>query len=534
MSNSIQYWIQLIRNLLSLDQSSMRFKKYLSQRGQIETNESDALILIEFEQSPENVLGLSIFLPTLLESMPSKPIAYHLAKYKKLRKCLKSLQFRFSTTFKLIGPSLILGDLTNTGTDEFSHHEWQTIQTPEDLETFEYAGIRIGDLIYDEYLAKSNMHTVILSDPQLREIFFNAISTLQWWVDLSNTKTINAIIVSHDVYLYGIPARLGIARDIPVFLVSTSEIIRLNKLYPRVGSDIPRYPQLFLEQDANIKSKGLIVAKSNMQNRIHGVGPSDLYYFPLVAFSGVHSQTHYLKVNGRRRILIAAHDFYDSPHGGQIHFYPDFFLWLCALSEISHSLDYDWYIKTHPYLRGRGREILTSFVSKNSNFQLLPSEVSHNQIVSEGVDLVLTVYGTIATEYPLFGIQVMNASSCNPHAAYDFSFTPSSREEYEFYLKNLDLIPPIKNQDQIYEYYFMRHLLPLRNWLFPDDERYKKETGFGLNPMTRKIYDYYLFTENKTPLSKIQYAMKNFLRSDAYQLGRSHFETKIETSSDSV
>ena len=84
MSNSIQYWIQFIRDLLSLDQSSMRFKKYLSQRGQIERNESDALILIEFEQSPENVLGLSIFLPTLLESMPSKPIAYHLAKYNKL------------------------------------------------------------------------------------------------------------------------------------------------------------------------------------------------------------------------------------------------------------------------------------------------------------------------------------------------------------------------------------------------------------------------------------------------------------------
>lgn len=534
MSNSIHYWIQLIRDLLSIDQSSMRFKRYLSQRGQIESNESDSLILIEFEQSPENVLGLSIFLPALLEFMPSKPIAFHLAKYKMLRKCLKRLQFRFSTTFQLIGPSLILGDLTDTGTDELSQHEWETIQTPEDLETFEYAGVRIGDLVYDEYLAKSNMHTVNFSDSQLREIFFNAMATLQWWVDFSNTKTIAAIIVSHDVYLYGIPARLGIARDIPVFLVSTSEIIRLNKLYPRVGSDIPRFPQLFLEQDATVKSKGLKIAKSNIQNRIQGVGPSDLYYFPLVAFSEVQSQTQYLKVNGRRRILIAAHDFYDSPHGGQIHFYPDFFLWLCALSELSHSLDYDWYIKTHPYLRGRGREILTRFVSDNSNFQLLPSEVSHNQIVSEGIDLVLTVYGTIATEYPLFGIQVMNASTCNPHAAYDFSFTPSSREEYEFYLKNLDLIPPVKNQDQIYEYYFMRHLLPLRNWLFPDDERYKKETGFGLNPMTRKIYDYYLFTDNKIPLSKIQSAMKNFLTSDAYQLGRSHFETNVETSSDSV
>ena len=176
-------------------------------------------------------------------------------------------------------------------------------------------------------------------------------------------------------------------------------------------------------------------------------------------------------------------------------------------------------------MRGRGREILAGFVSDNPNFELLPPELSHNQIVSEGIDLVLTVYGTIATEYPLFGIQVMNASAFNPHAAYDFSFTPRNREEYEFYLKNLDAIPPVRNQEKIYEYYFMRHLLPLRNWLFPDDERFRIETGFGLNPMTRNIYDYYLSTDNKKALAEIQTGMTNFLESDAYQISRRHFET---------
>ena len=340
--------------------------------------------------------------------------------------------------------------------------------------------------------------------------------------------------MSHDVYLYGIPVRLAISRGIPVFLVSTGEIIRLNQSYPRVGADIPYYPDIFLKQEKNFRLDGVNIAKEKIHNRINGIGPSDLNYFPLVAFGEVQTEEKYLKVSNRRKILIAVHDFYDSPHGGQIHFYPDFYLWLVKLSEIANQTDYDWYIKTHPYLRGRGREILANFILNNSKFELLPPKVTHNEIISEGIDLVLTVYGTIATEYPLLGVQVLNASKCNPHASYKFSVTPESGDQYESYLKNIDSIPPVGNTEQIYEYYFMRHLLPLRNWVFMDDLRFKIETGFGFNPMTREIYNYFLTTNNLVPVEEIQFAIRNFLDSNSYQLGRSHFKIEVNTSIDNV
>ena len=526
--------VHMFYEVFSLDQNSRQFKKYLRQCFRIKKSKSDSVIMVEFEQSPENVIGLSLFLPILLEKFDSNLVAYQLTTHKGLRKLIKKVQYRFSTTSRLVGNKFIPINFEDSNKSTEYEKLLQKIQSPEEFEIFEHLGIRIGDLVYDEYLAKSNVHTLNLNDILLKEIFIKAIAALDWWIEFISNKSVDAVVVSHDVYLYGIPVRLAISRGIPVFLVSTGEVIRLNQSYPRVGADIPLYPDIFLKQEKDFRIDGINIAKEKIHNRINGIGPSDLNYFPLVAFGEVLNKKKYLKVSNRRKILIAVHDFYDSPHGGQIHFYPDFYLWLLKLSEIANETDYDWYIKTHPYLRGRGREILANFILKNSKFELLPPKVTHNEIISEGIDLVLTVYGTIATEYPLLGVQVLNASKCNPHASYQFSVTPKSRDQYEFYLKNIDSIPPVGNTEQIYEYYFMRHLLPLRNWVFIDDLRYKKETGFGFNPMTRKIYNYFLTTDNLVPVKEIQFALRNFLESSSYQLGRSHFKIDVNTSIDNV
>jgi hypothetical protein len=526
--------VRIIYEVFSLDQNSRKFKKYLCQFSEIKKTKSDSVIMIEFEQSPENVIGLSMFLPILLEKIESNLVAYQVTQHKGLPRLIKKVQYRFSTTSRLIGNKLILISFNDSDKNMKYEEHWRKIQSPEALETFEYLGIRIGDLVYDEYLVKFNTHTLDLADLDLKKTFIKAMASLDWWNEFISNKSVGAVVASHDVYLYGIPVRLAISRGIPVFLVSTSEVIRLNQIYPRVGADIPLYPDIFLKQEKNFRIDGVNIAKEKIHNRINGIGPSDLNYFPLVAFGEVQNEKKYLKVSNRRKILIAVHDFYDSPHCGQIHFYPDFYLWLVKLSEIANETDYDWYIKTHPYLRGRGREILANFVLNNSKFELLPPEVTHNELISEGIDLALTVYGTIATEYPLLGVRVLNASRCNPHASYQFSVTPESRDQYEFYLKNIDFIPPVGNTKQIYEYYFMRHLLPLRNWVFRDDLRYKKETGFGFNPMTRKIYNYFLTTDNLVPVKEIQFALRNFLESSSYQLGRSHFKIDVNTSIDNV
>jgi hypothetical protein len=77
--------------VFSLDQNSRQFKKYLRQSFRIKKSKSDSVIMVEFEQSPENVIGLSMFLPILLEKFDSNLVAYQLTTHKGLRKLIKKV-----------------------------------------------------------------------------------------------------------------------------------------------------------------------------------------------------------------------------------------------------------------------------------------------------------------------------------------------------------------------------------------------------------------------------------------------------------
>jgi hypothetical protein len=109
--------INFISDLLSMDKSSRNFKKYLSENPKLSITNPKSSILIEFEQSPENVLALSIFLPVLLETLNSKLIAFQITKREKISMCFKWIRYRFSTTFKLVGSSLIFVDYSSSETD---------------------------------------------------------------------------------------------------------------------------------------------------------------------------------------------------------------------------------------------------------------------------------------------------------------------------------------------------------------------------------------------------------------------------------
>jgi hypothetical protein len=378
-------------------------------------------------------------------------------------------------------------------------------ETKEELERFVYRNIWIGDLIYDEYLAKHDSPTVDLQDVRLHKIVSQAVDIADWWINLHETTKVEAIIVSHDVYLFGIPARYMACKGIPVYLVSTGGVSKLSEKFFQIGARVIEYPKEFKRLPLATQQKGCELAKNKIHGRLKGV--RDLHYMPVDVFGESDTNEFFLKKTTNKRILIAAHDFYDSPHGGALHFYPDFYEWMNRLGKISEETNYDWYIKTHPFLRGRGREILAEITESFPKLVLLPPNVTH-----------------IATEYPLFGIPVLNASSNNPHQAYNFSITPKNRQEYEFLLRNLELIPRHSIPEEIYEYYFMHNILPIKNWVFLSDEKYKQDTGFGFKPMTREIYSYFIKTDNKIGNIERDEAIRSYLRSGDNLLNRGHFD----------
>jgi len=515
--------IKAIIELLSLDIHSVRFKKYLKKQSSIKKQNNSGKILVEFEQSPENILALSIFLPVFQRYFKGNFVSYKLVHERITSVLTNRIRYKFSTTRKILGREIIIIRILQNSQNVHYVHLWEGIKTKTELVRYTYKGIHIGDLVYDEYLAVTKSPTVNLSDPYLEQIFCKALSYLDHWMDFAQENEVNALIASHNAYLFGIPVRVFIQKEIPVFLVSSTSVVRLSKDNPNLLAVTKKYHSNFLKLDSETAEQGLDRAREKLQNRLQNIGPSDLYYLPYSAFGSFQKAKRVLIGKKERRILIAAHDFYDSPHGNGLHFYPDFYEWILRLIEISSETNYDWYIKTHPFLRGRGREILENLVSNVPNFYLLDEEITHNQIIYEGIDLALTVIGTIATEYPLFGIPVMNASQSNPHSAYTFSFTPKDVLEYESLLRNLDDIPKNINADEIYEYYYMHNLRPLPNWIFANNNQFLADTGFGVNIMTRKIYSYFLDTDNKIDNVLTTHALNKFFALESSILDHEHY-----------
>ncbi len=511
-----------VYELFSVDHNSLTFKKHLRKTESLNGKATNSLVLIEFEQSPENVIALSLFLPILAETFDASFAAFQTIGNKRSSSLTGKIRYRFSTSRIVIGRKLFQIQTLKDWHRESDRTNSIKFETKEELERFVYRNIWIGDLIYDEYLAKHDSPTVDLQDVRLHKIVSQAVDIADWWINLHETTKVEAIIVSHDVYLFGIPARYMASKGIPVYLVSTGGVSKLSEKFFQIGARVIEYPKEFERLPLATQQKGCELAKNKIHGRLKGV--RDLHYMPVDVFGESDTNEFFLKKTTNKRILIAAHDFYDSPHGGALHFYPDFYEWMNRLGKISEETNYDWYIKTHPFLRGRGREILAEITESFPKLVLLPPNITHNQIISEGIDLALTVYGTIATEYPLFGIPVLNASSNNPHQAYNFSITPKNRQEYEFLLRNLELIPRHSIPEEIYEYYFMHNILPIKNWVFLSDEKYKQDTGFGFKPMTREIYSYFIKTDNKIGNIERDEAIRSYLRSGDNLLNRGHFD----------
>ena len=56
------------------------------------------------------------------------------------------------------------------------------------------------------------------------------------------------------------------------------------------------------------------------------------------------------KINSKKKIkvLIALHNFYDSPHVFGNMLFPDFYEWLRHIVKLSKLTDYEWLVKPHP------------------------------------------------------------------------------------------------------------------------------------------------------------------------------------------
>lgn len=391
-----------------------------------------------------------------------------------------------------------------------------------DIEDLHVNGVWIGDLIYDTFLMTYKQPTIDLASPVFRKFMLESMELFVFWDDYLRNHDVRGLNVSHCVYNLAIPLRLAVQRGIAVFQANVTHVYRLNKDNLFAYNDFFSFRERFALLPADVGEAGIALAERRIKRRFAGEVGVDMAYSTKSAY-GAARHDRLLSESPRKKILIATHCFFDSPHSYGKNTFPDFYEWLEFLGELSKRTDYDWYMKTHPdYLPGT-KEIIDSFVRRYPKFTLLPSDASHMQIVAEGIDLALTSYGTIAFEYAALGVPVINASMNNPHIAYDFNLHARDVEHYRELLENLDKLEFSISRREVYEYYFMRYIYNTEDLFFEDYNRAIAEIGGYDAQFTPLGYQKWLDEWSPRRHDEIVKALHDFVQSGAFRMDYTYY-----------
>lgn len=391
-------------------------------------------------------------------------------------------------------------------------NNYNKFKSKKDLLNFKFKGLKIGDLIYDGFLREKNQVTININSEDFLNYFKNALKLTNYWLDYLKKSQVKAVIQSHNVYLTGILGRVACSLDIDVYNLSCYEVYYLNKKKPLKFNYFEDYPKVFKSLPKKIKTQGLINAKKFLSRRIKGKKDFLTDKSEKINKGTFEKNINFsFKFSKKPKILIAAHNFTDAPHVHEDMIFEDFYEWMHFIGKISNKLDnYQWLIKLHPVDYNANVDDMNNIIDKYKNLELLDKNINHNILKKQNIIGALTVYGSIAHEYPLFGIPVINAGN-NPHFGYNFCYNPVTKKEY---LKLINYIHNLKkfkkNISKIYEFYFMNFMFDYN--LF-EELKYNEEF---LN--SNKIFKYFFQTKMSDKLNSYSDLYKNFIKTKSRRM----------------
>ena len=396
------------------------------------------------------------------------------------------------------------------------------IHNTRDIEDLHVNDVWIGDLLYDSFLMTYRVPTIDIASPIFNKFMLESMELYVYWDDYLTSNDVRGINVSHCVYNLAMPLRLAVHRDIAVFQANVTHLYRMTRNDLFAYNDFFHFPARFAALPEHVREAGLKIAEERIRRRFAGEVGVDMSYSTKSAY-GLARHDRLLRQSSKKKILVATHCFFDSPHSYGKNTFPDFYEWLEFLGLISERTDYDWYIKTHPDFLPGTKEIIDAFLARNPKFTLLPSDASHMQIIAEGIDLALTSYGTIAFEYAAMNVPVINASMNNPHIAYDFNVHAQSVEHYRELLENLDTFNFNIDLRKVYEYYFMRYIFNTEDLFFENYQRAIDEIGGYDAQFTPAIYDKWLAEWSTSRHQEIVKALHDFVLSGEFRMDYTHY-----------
>ncbi len=484
---------------------------------------NDGIILCEFSGNSSNQVAFSFLIEKLKQLHKSKCLAYQdiikFSFFERLKiyiqKFLNYGNFSIYRSFLVDGFLLMrTSKKTEIKTKDIYLETIDKIKTKKDLVKLEIDGIHIGDLIYDSFLRQNEVPTINVKDKKFLSFLKHSLKCFLYWQEFFSNNKVKALVISHSVYISAIPLRIAATKDIISFQCNLHNIYKLSKKNIYAFTEFKTYKEDFKNLDKELKSTGLRIADEKIKERFSGKIGVDMPYSKKSAFHQNFSNKKILSDTKKKKILIAAHDFFDAPHiYGSNDVFPDFYEWFQFLKIISDKTDYEWYIKSHRDWFAKTDRILRDFAKDNSKFHVIPSDTSHFQIVKEGINCVLTVYGTIGWEYAYFGVPVINATPDNPHMLYDFNLHAKNMKEYEHMVLNFEKYEINYNKDNIKEFYLMHNIIRKSDWLLDDINEMIGKIGYQ-NFNKLKFYEKFIENFDNAKGARIREILSNFLKND--------------------
>ncbi|MBT5734014.1 hypothetical protein HOI27_04335 [bacterium] len=516
--------LQKFYNLFFLFKSQLNFVKHNKTVFTFKTKKTDNIILLEQGEAASNIIAYSYLASTLQDIHDAKIVTYFpRVPRSQLRKFLwwfKSKNIYYTNKlFTSFGSDFFLIPTINRPLkkkcDLIYQEQIIKIKNKADIENITIDGIVFGDLIYDYYLNYYQEITVDINSDNFKKHIKYCIKCVVFWLDFFENNTVKAINTSHTVYTNAIPIRISVHHGIDSFQLHATHVYRLTKGNFFAYKEFLNYKTEFFKLSKIQQSAGIEEARKRIDMRFSGEVGVDMNYSKKSAF-GDSFDYRLIRESDKIKILVAPHCFYDSPHPFGINLYPDVSDWLENLIEISKKTDYDWYVKTHPDFLDSTKEMVEKVFKDHPKFTILPSDSSHLQIVDEGIDFALTMYGSIGFEYAAMNIPVINASLNNPHIAFDFNIHPKTQKEYMNILMDLKAVNHKINKTDVYRYYYMNKLHLSLEWLFLDRTKVLTDLGGYHGQFRPEMYQYWVENWTIENHQTILSGLRNFIDSGEY------------------
>jgi hypothetical protein len=505
-------------------------------------------ILVEFNAFQQTHCFMSVIANYLAQKNSANLVAFNNYKltaqnfeesiFKKIKFMIaKFFKFNFFGIYNSFGVTDFIRPTTNIKNrlkaEKITNHIFFHIKSKSDVLNIKIDKILLGDLIYDGFLKFYSLETLSYNSLKFKKYLYEFVLIYIFWKEYLSKNIIKGIVGVHGVYAYGIIYRIAFTKKIEVFTTISGRVFRLDKKNQFNFDEYKYFKKIFSKYSTSDKKKIIKYSKNILQKRFEGAVGNDIK--ELISNKSAFARpfekkNKILNNNNKIKILIATHQLGDTCNFWGTNFFPDFYEWLKFLSAFAKETDYEWYIKDHPRYLGlkytksldRTSELTKKLVKENNNLIHLPPDVSHNQIINENIDFVLTIYGTIAFEYAYFKIPVILATKNSPTYNYSFNIRPSDVDEYKKILKNLKKIKLKIKEKEVLEYFFMRYIYNDYNFFFDKYGDFLNKKNNWDDYDSFKFYKYWIDNVDLYKKGEMFIIFDSFYKSKKHTIDLSH------------